>query len=67
MGSAGPSTAKSASAVHAERVGGSIPMRTLGRTGERARGSASGGLHLGEPDFPEAESVRITSPNRASR
>src|SRR5437867_10380867 len=36
-----------------------IPMRSLGRTGERVSAIGLGGFHLGKPDLPEAESVRI--------
>jgi predicted aldo/keto reductase-like oxidoreductase len=42
-----------------DRVGAGIPMRTLGRTGERVSAIGLGGFHLGKPDLPEAESVRI--------
>lgn len=45
-------------AAHADRVG-SVPMRILGRTGERVSAIGLGGFHLGKPDLPEAESVRI--------
>jgi predicted aldo/keto reductase-like oxidoreductase len=60
MGSAGVSAArKTMPAAHTDRVGGSIPMRTLGRTGERVSAIGLGGFHLGKPDLPEAESVRM--------
>jgi len=36
-----------------------IPMRSLGRTGERVSAIGLGGFHLGKPDLPEAGSVRI--------
>jgi predicted aldo/keto reductase-like oxidoreductase len=38
---------------------GSIPMRTLGRTGERVSAIGLGGFHLGKPELPEPESLRI--------
>ena len=36
-----------------------IPVRTLGRTGERVSALGLGGWHLGQPTLPEAESVQI--------
>jgi aryl-alcohol dehydrogenase-like predicted oxidoreductase len=42
-----------------DRIVGSIPMRTLGRTGERVSAIGLGGFHLGKPELPEAESLRI--------
>jgi aryl-alcohol dehydrogenase-like predicted oxidoreductase len=60
MGSGAVSPARKVlAAEHTDRVGGSIPMRTLGRTGERVSAIGLGGFHLGKPDLPEAESVRI--------
>jgi aryl-alcohol dehydrogenase-like predicted oxidoreductase len=41
------------------RLSASIPMRTLGRTGERVSAIGIGGFHLGKPELPEAESIRI--------
>src|SRR6266480_4722707 len=45
-------------AAPADRLG-SIPMRTLGRTGERVSAIGLGGFHLGKPDLREAESIRM--------
>ena len=60
MGSAALSPArKVASAMPKDRVSVSIPMRALGRTGERVSAIGLGGFHLGKPDLPDAESVRI--------
>src|SRR5436853_7710454 len=60
MGSAALSPArKVASAMPKDRVSVSIPMRALGRTGERVSAIGLGGFHLGKTDLPEAESVRI--------
>jgi len=60
MGSGAVSPArKDIPAAHTDRVVGSIPMRTLGRTGERVSAIGLGGFHLGKPDLPEAQSVRI--------
>lgn len=60
MGNGAVSTTRKAIPVaHKDRVGGSIPMRTLGRTGERVSAIGLGGFHLGKPDLPEAESVRM--------
>jgi len=60
MGSAVVSAKRKAAPVAATaRAGASIPMRTLGRTGERVSAIGLGGFHLGKPDLPEAESVRI--------
>ncbi len=36
-----------------------IPYRTLGRTGERVSAIGLGGYHLGQPNLPEAEAIRI--------
>ena len=36
-----------------------VPMRTLGRTGERVSAIGLGGYHLGQPTLPEAEAIRI--------
>jgi predicted aldo/keto reductase-like oxidoreductase len=54
--STGRSVRSSARAVRADVK---IPMRTLGRTGERVSAIGLGGFHLGKPDLLEAESVRI--------
>jgi aryl-alcohol dehydrogenase-like predicted oxidoreductase len=60
MGSGAVSPArKDIPAAYTDRVVGSILMRTLGRTGERVSAIGLGGFHLGKPDLPEAESVRI--------
>src|SRR5947207_8137081 len=60
MGSAALSPArKVASAMPKDRVSVTIPMRALGRTGERVSAIGLGGFHLGTPDLPEAESLRI--------
>src|SRR6267378_4637581 len=50
---------KAMPAAPADRLG-SIPMRTLGRTGERVSAIGLGGFHLGKPDLREAESIRMT-------
>jgi aryl-alcohol dehydrogenase-like predicted oxidoreductase len=36
-----------------------VPRRTLGRTGERVSAVGLGGFHIGKPELPEAESIRI--------
>lgn len=36
-----------------------IPVRTLGRTGVKVSAIGLGGWHIGRPDLPEMESVRI--------
>src|SRR5437763_16113306 len=60
MGSAALSPArKVASAMPKDRGGVSISMRALGRTGERVSAIGLGAFHLGTPDLPEAESLRI--------
>src|SRR5438034_245486 len=60
MGSAALSpTRKVASAMPKDRGSVSIPMRALGRTGERVSAIGLGGFHLGPPALPEAESLRI--------
>src|SRR5438552_1625465 len=60
MGSAALSPArKVASAMPKDRGSVSIPMRALGRTGERVSAIGLGGFHLGTPNLPEAESLRI--------
>src|SRR5438552_18519037 len=46
-------------AVPTARASAVLPMRSLGRTGERVSAIGLGGFHLGKPDLPEAESVRI--------
>jgi len=38
---------------------GRVPRRPLGRTGERVSAIGLGGFHLGKPDVPEPESLRI--------
>src|SRR5437773_2676349 len=45
-----------ASTAHAA---GEVPYRALGRTGERVSAIGLGGYHLGKPDLPESESLRI--------
>src|SRR5437660_12135184 len=47
------------SSVRPGETESTIPMRSLGRTGERVSAIGLGGFHLGKPDLPEAESVRI--------
>src|SRR5204863_7180481 len=47
------------SSVRPGETEATIPMRSLGRTGERVSAIGLGGFHLGKPDLPEAESVRI--------
>src|SRR5438046_9504479 len=47
------------SSVRPGETEATIPMRILGRTGERVSAIGLGGFHLGKPDLPEAESVRI--------
>jgi aryl-alcohol dehydrogenase-like predicted oxidoreductase len=60
MSSGTVSTArKVVSAVPTGQGAASIPMRTLGRTGERVSAIGLGGFHLGKPKLPEAESIRI--------
>src|SRR2546428_8781096 len=60
MGSGAASTGRSGpSSAHSDRTDVKIPMRSLGRTGERVSAIGLGGFHLGKPDLPEAESVRI--------
>src|SRR2546428_8513960 len=60
MGSGAASTGRSGpSSAHSDRTDVKVPMRTLGRTGERVSAIGLGGFHLGKPDLPEAESVRI--------
>src|SRR5438552_18630255 len=46
-------------AVPTARASASLPMRALGRTAERVSAIGLGGFHLGKPELPEAESVRI--------
>ena len=50
---------KTTASVPKDSVTGSMPMRTLGRTGERVSAIGLGGFHLGKPDLREAESIRI--------
>src|SRR5206468_11565773 len=47
------------SSVRPGETEATIPMRSLGRTGERVPAIGLGGFHLGKPDLPEAESVSI--------
>src|SRR5438046_9847279 len=47
------------SSVRPGETEATIPMRILGRTGERVSAIGLGGFHLGKPDLPEAESIRI--------
>jgi len=44
---------------HAEEAETEIPRRTLGRTGERVSAIGLGGWHIGRPELPEAEGIRI--------
>ncbi|HEY7097819.1 MAG TPA: aldo/keto reductase [Terriglobales bacterium] len=37
----------------------SMLCRTLGRTGERVSAIGLGGFHIGDPEIPEAESIRL--------
>src|SRR2546421_6467822 len=55
----GVSRAKRIGAVPTDLIVGSMPMRTLGRTGEGVSAIGLGGFQLGKPDLPEGESVRI--------
>ena len=60
MGSGAVSTArKVVSVAPTNRGAANIPMRTLGRTGETVSAIGLGGFHIGKPDLPEAEAVRI--------
>ena len=60
MGGVAVSTGRSVqSSARAGKTRASMPMRTLGRTGERVSAIGLGGFHLGKPDLPEAESVRM--------
>src|SRR3989449_5812092 len=60
MGSGAASTGRSGpSSAHSDRTDVKVPMRTLGRTGERVSAIGLGGVHLGKPDLREAESIRI--------
>ncbi len=43
----------------ADSVQGTIPTRTLGRTGERVSCIGLGGWHLGQPALPETDAIRI--------
>src|SRR5437879_12098560 len=47
------------SSVRPGETEATIPMRSLGRTGERVSAIGLGGFHLRKPDLPEAESIRI--------
>jgi predicted aldo/keto reductase-like oxidoreductase len=47
------------SSVRPGETEATIPMRSLGRTGERVSAIGLGGFHLGKPELPEAESIRI--------
>jgi aryl-alcohol dehydrogenase-like predicted oxidoreductase len=46
-------------ATREEPAEGTIPTRMLGRTGERVSAIGLGGWHIGWPQLPEAESIRI--------
>src|SRR2546425_9191915 len=60
MGSGAASTGGSGpSSAHSDRTDVKVPMRTLGRTGERVSAIGLGGVHLGKPDLSEAESIHI--------
>jgi len=60
MGSGAASTGRSGpSSAHSDRTDVKVPMRTLGRTGERVSAIGLGGVHLGKPDLSEAESIHI--------
>ena len=48
-----------ASAVEPVPPEARIPTRTLGRTGERVSAIGLGGWHIGWPQVPEAEAIRI--------
>lgn len=39
--------------------GSLVPVRTLGRTGERVSAVGLGGFHIGKPELSESESIRI--------
>jgi predicted aldo/keto reductase-like oxidoreductase len=43
----------------AAQSAGGVPYRKLGSTGEKVSMVGIGGFHLGKPDLPEAESIRI--------
>jgi len=43
----------------AAETGREVPRRTLGRTGEKISMVGLGGFHLGKPELPESESIRI--------
>ncbi len=45
--------------VNEKESGGTVPTRTLGRTGERVSAIGLGGYHLGLPGVTEADSIRI--------
>jgi uncharacterized protein len=49
----------SPSPTRAAAVTGEVPQRTLGRTGERVSAVGLGGFHIGKPELPEAESIRL--------
>lgn len=60
MGNVAVSTASSVpSSGYSNQAAVKIPMRTLGRTGERVSAIGLGGFHLGTPELSEVESVRI--------
>src|ERR1700685_3595689 len=40
-------------------MNGTVPTRTLGRTGERVSMLGLGGFHIGKPKLAEAEAIRI--------
>src|SRR2546423_12205964 len=56
---AGSAAKKGKPAAPAQRIDGSIPMRTLGSTGERVAAIGLGGVHRGEPDLPGGASGLI--------
>jgi predicted aldo/keto reductase-like oxidoreductase len=43
----------------AAQSAGELPYRTLGRTGEKVSMVGLGGYHIGKPELPETESIRI--------
>lgn len=60
MSSATTSTARGVPLpAHASESALAIPMRILGRTGERVSAIGLGGFHLGKPELPEGEAIRI--------
>src|SRR2546430_12982570 len=47
------------SSVRPGETEATIPLRSLGRTGERVSAIGLGGFHLGNPALPEPEGVRL--------